>query len=121
MVAVQAFEQAWALAPRPAIIFSMAQALRRQYFVDRKQENLDRAINPKNPCYVLDRKVDTYDTFTFGSVKAGDAVKIDVLDDPRVSQALGDKQTSIGIYLPHAQAVRLLRELLRERDHWTFE
>jgi len=44
-VAVQAFEQAWALAPRPAIIFSMAQALRRQYFVDRKQENLDRAIN----------------------------------------------------------------------------
>lgn len=44
-VAVQAFEQAWTLAPRPAIIFSMAQALRRQYFVDRKQENLDRAIN----------------------------------------------------------------------------
>lgn len=44
-VAVQAFEQAWELAPRPAIIFSMAQALRRQYFVDRKQENLERAIN----------------------------------------------------------------------------
>ena len=44
-------------------------------------EDLDRAINPKNPCYVLDRKVDTYDTFTFGSVKAGDVVKMDVLDD----------------------------------------
>lgn len=44
-VAVQAFEQAWALAPRPAILFSMAQALRRQYFVDRKQENLERSIN----------------------------------------------------------------------------
>ena len=43
--------------------------------------DLDRAINPSNPCYVLDRKVDTYDSFTFGSVKAGDAVKMDVLDD----------------------------------------
>lgn len=44
-------------------------------------EDLDRAINPKNPCYVLDRKVDTYDAFTFGSVKGGDVVKMDVLDD----------------------------------------
>ncbi|MBI5534283.1 MAG: PEGA domain-containing protein [Deltaproteobacteria bacterium] len=43
--AVQAFEQAWELAPRPAILFSMAQAERRQYFVDRKREHLDRAIN----------------------------------------------------------------------------
>jgi len=44
-------------------------------------EDLDRAVNPKNPCYVLDRKVDSYDSFTFGSVKAGDVVKIDVPDD----------------------------------------
>jgi len=43
--------------------------------------DLDRAINPSNPCYVLDRKVDTYDSFTFGSVKGGDVVKMDVLDD----------------------------------------
>jgi peptide/nickel transport system substrate-binding protein len=44
-------------------------------------QDLDRAINPSNPCYVLDRKVDTYDGFTFGSVKGGDVVKMDALDD----------------------------------------
>jgi ABC-type transport system substrate-binding protein len=44
-------------------------------------EDLDRAINPNNPCYVLNRKVDTYDDFTFGSVKDGNVVKMDVLDD----------------------------------------
>ncbi len=44
-------------------------------------EDLDRAINPNNPCYVLSRKVDTYDDFTFGSVKGGNVVKMDVLDD----------------------------------------
>ena len=44
-------------------------------------EDLDRAINPDNPCYVLNRKVDTYDDFTFGSVKGGDVVKMTVVDD----------------------------------------
>jgi len=44
-------------------------------------QDLDRAINPDNPCYVLNRKVDTYDAFTFGSVKGGDVVKMDVMDD----------------------------------------
>ena len=44
-------------------------------------EDLDRAINPDNPCYVLNRKVDTYDAFTFGSVKGGDVVKMSVVDD----------------------------------------
>lgn len=44
-------------------------------------EDLDRAINPNNPCYVLNRKVDTYDDFTFGSVKDGNVVKMDVPDD----------------------------------------
>jgi len=45
-------------------------------------EDVDRAINPQNPCYVLARKgVDTYDDFTFGSVKDGNVVKMDVLDD----------------------------------------
>ncbi|HXZ44607.1 MAG TPA: ABC transporter substrate-binding protein [archaeon] len=44
-------------------------------------EDVDRAINPNNPCYVLTRKVDTYDDFTFGSVKAGSVVKMEVLDD----------------------------------------
>jgi len=43
-VALQAFEQAYALAPRPAVLFSMAQAERRQYFVDQKPEHLERAI-----------------------------------------------------------------------------
>lgn len=33
--AIQAFDAAYALAPRPAILFSLAQAQRRQYFVDR--------------------------------------------------------------------------------------
>ncbi|HEX4835512.1 MAG TPA: ABC transporter substrate-binding protein [bacterium] len=45
-------------------------------------DDVDRAINPQNPCYVLGRKgVDTYDDFTFGSVKDGTVVKMDVLDD----------------------------------------
>ena len=43
-VALQAFEQAYALAPRPAVLFSMAQAERRQYFVDQKTEHLEKAI-----------------------------------------------------------------------------
>src|SRR5436853_7912577 len=45
-------------------------------------EDVDRAINPQNPCYVLGRKgVDTYDDFTYGSVKDGTVVKLDVLND----------------------------------------
>ena len=45
-------------------------------------EDVDRAINPQNPCYVLGRKgVDTYDEFTYGSVKDGTVVKLDVLND----------------------------------------
>ena len=45
-------------------------------------QDVDRAINPSNPCYVLARKdVDTYDDFTFGSVKGGTVVKMDVVDD----------------------------------------
>jgi hypothetical protein len=43
-VAVQAFEEAYKLAPRPAIQFSIAQAERRQYFVDRNADHLRRAI-----------------------------------------------------------------------------
>ncbi len=42
--AVQAFEQANALAPRPAVRFSIAQAERRLYFLDRDREHLRRAI-----------------------------------------------------------------------------
>jgi hypothetical protein len=42
--AVQAFEQAHALAPRPAVLFSIAQAERRQYFFDRNREHLQSAI-----------------------------------------------------------------------------
>jgi peptide/nickel transport system substrate-binding protein len=44
-------------------------------------EDIDRAINPANPCYVFNRKVDTYDDFTFGSVKAGNVVKVAVPDE----------------------------------------
>jgi hypothetical protein len=43
-VAVQAFEQSYKLAPRPAILFSIAQAERRQYYLDRRPDVLQRAI-----------------------------------------------------------------------------
>lgn len=42
--AVQAFEQAYAISPRPGILFSIGQAYRRQYFLDKKVDNLRLAI-----------------------------------------------------------------------------
>jgi hypothetical protein len=42
--AVQAFQQAYALAPRPAILFSMAQAERKAWFVDKHIDDLKHAI-----------------------------------------------------------------------------
>jgi len=42
--ALQAFEEAYRLAPRPGILFSMAQAHRRQYYVDKNAEHLGAAI-----------------------------------------------------------------------------
>ena len=42
--AIQAFEQAYQLVPRPAVLFSMAQAERKQYFLDHRPEHLTRAI-----------------------------------------------------------------------------
>lgn len=42
--AASAFEEAYRLAPRPQIIFSLAQAHRRQYFVDQDPVHLRRAI-----------------------------------------------------------------------------
>jgi hypothetical protein len=42
--AIQAFEQAYALAPRPAVLFSIAQAEKRQYFADQKREHLENAV-----------------------------------------------------------------------------
>ncbi|HEY6102478.1 MAG TPA: ABC transporter substrate-binding protein [bacterium] len=44
-------------------------------------EDLDRAINPSNPCYVINRKVDSYDEFTFGSAKDKSVAKMEVVDD----------------------------------------
>jgi peptide/nickel transport system substrate-binding protein len=44
-------------------------------------QDLDRAVNPQNPCYVPARKVDTFDGFTYGSVPNGTAVKIEAVDD----------------------------------------
>jgi tetratricopeptide (TPR) repeat protein len=44
LAAIQAFEAAYALTPFPQIAFSLAQAERRQYFVDRAPEHLKRAI-----------------------------------------------------------------------------
>ena len=42
--AIQAFEEAYRAAPRPGIVFSMAQAYRRQYYLDKKPETLRSAV-----------------------------------------------------------------------------
>jgi len=44
VAAAQAFEQAYNLSPRAGILFSMAQAWKRQYFIDRNPANLQRAV-----------------------------------------------------------------------------
>ncbi len=43
-VAIDAFEESYRLAPRPAILFSIAQAYRRQYYDDRADRDLTQAI-----------------------------------------------------------------------------
>jgi hypothetical protein len=43
-LAATAFEEAFRLAPRPTVAFSMAQAYRRQFFVDRDAAKLKRAL-----------------------------------------------------------------------------
>lgn len=43
-VAIAAFAEADRLAPRPAIVFSLAQAYRLQYFVDRRPPRIKRAV-----------------------------------------------------------------------------
>jgi len=54
-------------------------------------DDLDRAINPNNPCYVLARKgVDTYDDFTFGSVTDNTVAKMEVVDEYTLRFALPD-------------------------------
>jgi hypothetical protein len=45
LVAATAFEEAFRLSPRPPVMFSMAQAYRRQYFVDRDPAKLKRALD----------------------------------------------------------------------------
>lgn len=44
LAAIAALDSAYALAPLPAIAFSLAQAERRQYFVDRQLEHLVRSV-----------------------------------------------------------------------------
>ena len=44
LAAISALDSAYALAPLPAIAFSLAQAERRQYFVDRQLEHLVRSV-----------------------------------------------------------------------------
>jgi tetratricopeptide (TPR) repeat protein len=44
LAAIQALDAAYELTPLPAIAFSLAQAERRQYFVVRRRDHLDRAI-----------------------------------------------------------------------------
>jgi hypothetical protein len=42
--AIRAFDEAYRIEPRPGLVFSIAQAYRRQYFIDRASENLLSAI-----------------------------------------------------------------------------
>lgn len=42
--AIQAFDEAYKITPRPAILFSLAQAERRQYAVDHDPKRLERAV-----------------------------------------------------------------------------
>jgi tetratricopeptide (TPR) repeat protein len=44
LAAIQALDAAYALTPLPAIAFSLAQAERKQYFVEHQREHLERAI-----------------------------------------------------------------------------
>lgn len=43
-VAIDAFEESYRLAPRPAILFSIGQAYKRQYYQDRSDRDLSQAI-----------------------------------------------------------------------------
>jgi len=45
VAAIDAFEEAYKLQPLPAIVFSLAQAERRQYFVDHKPDRLTKALD----------------------------------------------------------------------------
>jgi tetratricopeptide (TPR) repeat protein len=42
--AIQAFDESYRIAPRPGVLFSIAQAHRRQYYVDKRPEHLKSAI-----------------------------------------------------------------------------
>jgi tetratricopeptide (TPR) repeat protein len=42
--AIEAFEEAYRLAPRPAILFSIAQAHRKQYYLEKRADDLRQAI-----------------------------------------------------------------------------
>lgn len=44
-------------------------------------QDVDRAINPQNPCYVLGRKVDTLDGVTYGVAADHSTPAVDVPDD----------------------------------------
>lgn len=44
LAAIQAFERAYELAPRDAIVFTIAQAFRRQYYIDKNPAHLKAAI-----------------------------------------------------------------------------
>jgi hypothetical protein len=42
--AIQAFEESYRISPRPGVLFSVAQAHRRQYYVDKRPEHLKSAL-----------------------------------------------------------------------------
>ena len=42
--AIQAFDESYRIAPRPGVLFSIAQAHRRQYYVDKRPEHLKSAV-----------------------------------------------------------------------------
>jgi len=94
LAAIQALDTAYALTPLPAIAFSLAQAERRQYFVDHDRTHLDRAI-------ALFRKY-------LEEVPSGGR-RSDAVDALSQLEPLAAKSVSPDVALPPAESVRRTR------------
>jgi hypothetical protein len=91
--AIQAFEQAYALAPRPAVLFSIAQAERRQFFLVRDQQHLRRALK-------MFRQYLDEETLT---ARKADAVQALSELEPLLSAAASESPRAAGADEPKAQ------------------
>lgn len=94
LAAIQALEAAYELKPLPLLAFNLAQAQRRQYFVDRRPEHLLRSV-------ALFRR---YLEDEPNGGRRGDAVKALAQLEP----LLGQTQTSVAPPGPHDRGTRIL-------------